>query len=216
MSERPRLNLETVSHDKANRYGSQMPKCTSRLSQSSPEGKGLLALYTVCILAHWKGCAYQHWGLHSGARHRIDKVSSVHITVKSLLWSSREIKRACSNVLQASSIRNFLILLMFLRWQKYIHILESSKICVSIFSSLTNSSPLLCTCPADLMVTSPMLSISSSAFCDNCVFAKKMNSVFLSFRSQAITVSQRLMPPRQHSLLDVTSSRQPLVGLKVI
>ncbi len=58
MSERPRLNLETVSHDKANRYGSQMPKCTSRLSQSSPEGKGLLALYTVCILAHWKGCAY--------------------------------------------------------------------------------------------------------------------------------------------------------------
>ena len=71
-SERPRLNLEIVSNDKTDRYGSQMPKFTSRLFQSSAKGKGLLALYTVCILAHYKWCVYWHWGLHSEARHRID------------------------------------------------------------------------------------------------------------------------------------------------
>ncbi len=78
-SDRPRLNLETVSNDRMNRYGCQMPKFTSCLSQSSANGKELLALYTVCILAHWKGCVYWHWGLHSEARHRIDKVPSVRL-----------------------------------------------------------------------------------------------------------------------------------------
>ena len=59
-----------------------MPKFSSRLSQSSAKGKGLLTLYTVCILADWKGCASWHWGLHSGARHRhdrLEKVPSVHV-----------------------------------------------------------------------------------------------------------------------------------------
>ncbi len=55
-----------------------MPKFTNRLSRSSAKGKGLLALYTVYILAHWKGCVYWYRGLYSEARHRIDKVPSVH------------------------------------------------------------------------------------------------------------------------------------------
>ena len=47
--------------------------CLSR----QPRVKGnWLYMYTVCILAHWKRCVYWHWGLHSEARHRIDKVPS--------------------------------------------------------------------------------------------------------------------------------------------
>ncbi len=67
--------------------------CLSR----QPRVKGYyLYILTVCILAHCKGCVYWHWGLHSEARYRIDKVppAHTHITPISLhvIFVSRHIQ----------------------------------------------------------------------------------------------------------------------------